>query len=65
MINTEIRLTGDDAREFYSQMITVDSSAIASRDAFLSDVNCYLDEQDVLTIDISDLSIDSSIFEKI
>ena len=65
MINTEIKLAGEDARKFYSQMITVDSSAIASRDAFLSDVNCYLDEQDVLTIDISDLDVDLNAFEKI
>lgn len=55
MIDTEIRLAGEDARKFYNQMISVDKTSIASRDAFLSDVNCYLDEQDVLTIDISDL----------
>lgn len=55
MISTDIRLTGDDARKFYSQMISVDKAAIISRDAFLSDVNCCLDEQGVLTIDISDL----------
>lgn len=65
MIDTEIILAGEDARKFYSQMISVDKASIASRDGFLSDANCYLDEQDVLTIDISDLSIDSSIFEKI
>lgn len=65
MIDTEIRLAGEDARKFYRQMISVDKAAIISRDAFLSDANCYLDEQDELTIDISDLSIDSSIFEKI
>jgi hypothetical protein len=63
-IDTEIRLAGDNAREFYNQMKSVDMMAIASRDAFLSDVNCELDEQGVLTIDISDLDIDLSVLNE-
>ena len=63
-IDTEIRLAGDNAREFYNQMKSVDMTAIASRDAFLSDANCELDEQGVLTIDISDLDIDLSVLNE-
>lgn len=49
-IDTEIRLSGDAAREFYDQMRSVDMNAIASRDAFLADVNCRLDEEGTLII---------------
>lgn len=63
-IDTEIRLSGNAAREFYNQMKSVDMTAITSRDAFLSDVNCRLDEHGILTIDINDLDIDLGVLEE-
>ena len=58
MVDTEMRLNGHAADEFYNMMTMVDSDTIRARDNFLSDISCQLDENGVLSIDIDDLDID-------
>ncbi len=57
-IDTEIRLFGDDALDFYNRMMFVDLDMIAQRDMFISSVDWYLDDNGILTINIDDLDID-------
>ena len=64
MIDTEIRISGEAANEFHNMMTSIDLDAISARDAFLSDVSCEFDEQGILSIDISDLNIESDIKEE-
>lgn len=63
-IDSEILLTGSAAHDFYNQMKSVDMAAITSRDSFLADVNCWIDEAGILSIDASGLDIDLSVLKK-
>lgn len=64
MIDTEIILRGNAAREFYRQMMSDDISSIRSRDMFIADARSSIDESGVLSIDVSDLDIDLSVLDE-
>lgn len=63
-IDSEVFLTGSAAHDFYNQMKSVDMAAITSRDSFLADVNCWIDEAGILSIDASGLDIDLSVLKE-
>ena len=58
MIDTEIKLRGSAAKEFHKMMISVDIDSLNARDKFISNLNYDVDENGILSIDISDLDID-------
>lgn len=64
MIDTEIILRGNAAIEFHNNMMSADLEAIEARDSFVSNVDAYLDEQGVLTIDISNISVDLAVLDE-
>lgn len=64
MIDTEIRLSGEAANEFYNMMTAVNLDSISARDEFISDLSYQFDEQGVLSIDISDLDLELSIMDE-
>lgn len=61
MIDTEIKLTGYAAKEFHKIMTSMDIDSLHARDKFISNSNYDVDENGILSIDISDLDIDSSV----
>lgn len=61
MIATEIKLRGSAAKEFHKMMTSVDIDSLHARDKFISSSNYDVDENGILSIDISDLDIDSSV----
>lgn len=63
MIDTEIKLRGSAAKEFHKMMTSVDIDSLYARDKFISNLNYNVDENGVLSIDISDLDIDLSVIQ--
>lgn len=61
MIATEIKLRGSAAKEFHKMMTSVDIDSLHARDKFISNLNYAVDENGILSIDISDLDIDLSV----
>lgn len=61
MIDTEIKLRGSAAKEFHKMMTSVDIDSLHARDKFISSSNYDVDENGILSIDISDLDIDLSV----
>lgn len=63
MIDTEIKLRGSAAKEFHKMMTSVDIDSLNARDKFISNLNYDVDENDILSIDISDLDIDLNVIQ--
>ena len=61
MIDTEIKLRGFAAKEFYKMMTSMDIDSLHARDKFISNLNYAVDENGILSIDISDLDIDLNV----
>jgi hypothetical protein len=64
VIDTEIRLQGDDATVFCNMLKDADLSSINARDDFLSNLSCYFDEEGVMSVDVSDLNIDLGVLNE-
>lgn len=63
-IDSGVVLTGSAAYDFHNRMRRVDMSTIAARDSFLSDVNCWIDNDGILSVDVSDLEINFSVLKE-
>lgn len=63
MIDTEIKLRGSAAKEFHKMMTSMDIDSLHARDKFISNLNYAVDENGILSIDISDLDIDLSVMQ--
>ena len=63
MIDTEIKLRGSAAKEFHNMMTSMDIDSLHARDKFISNLNYDVDENGILSIDISDLDIDLSVMQ--
>ena len=63
MIDTEIKLRGSAAKEFHKMMTSVDIDSLNARDKFISNLNYDVDENGILSIDISDLDIDLNVIQ--
>lgn len=61
MIDTEIKLRGTAAKKFHKMMTSMDIDSLHARDKFISNLNYNVDENGILSIDISDLDIDLSV----
>ena len=61
MIDTEIKLRESAAKEFHKMMTSMDIDSLYARDKFISNLNYNVDENGILSIDISDLDIDLSV----
>lgn len=64
MLDSELRLCGESAVAFHNLMTRIDLDAISSRDKFVSNVDCHIDDDGVLSIDISDLNVDLSVMNE-
>jgi len=64
MLDSELRLCGESAVAFHNLMTRIDLDAISSRDEFVSNVDCHIDDDGVLSIDISDLNVDLSVMNE-
>ncbi len=63
MIDTEIKLRGSAAKEFHKMMTSMDIDSLHTRDKFISNLNYDVDENGILSIDISDLDIDLKVIQ--
>ena len=63
MIDTKIKLRGSTAKEFHKMMTSTDIDSLHARDKFISNLNYAVDENGILSIDISDLDIDLSVMQ--
>lgn len=63
MIDTEIKLRESAAKEFHKMMTSMGIDSLHARDKFISNLNYAVDENGILSIDISDLDIDLSVIQ--
>lgn len=59
----KIKLRGSAAKEFHKTMTSMDIDSLHARDKFISNLNYNVDENGILSIDISDLDIDLSVIQ--